>query len=155
MYTAIERGGKKVKRTYFTTGAIMILRKILKWMIAGESIVISMLLLWILYQIVNAKHTTVQFQEASPDGSYVLCIEELGSPTPVLYPMDRIRIRFRESDEKEECHSVTHSVTFRVNVPTKGDKADCNVEWLDDGVRIVLSGTESQYYVLPFVTLGE
>jgi hypothetical protein len=48
MYTAIERGGKKVTRTYFTTGAIMILRKILKWMIAGESIVISMLLLWIL-----------------------------------------------------------------------------------------------------------
>lgn len=129
----------------------MILRKILKRIIVVESIVIAIFLLWIIYQIINAKHTTVQFQEASPDGSYVLCIEELGSPTPVLYPMDRIRIRFRESDEKEERHSIT----FRVNVPTKGGKADCNVEWLDDGVRIVLSGTESQYYVLPYVTLGE
>lgn len=129
----------------------MILKKILKWMIAGESIVIALLLLWILYQIVNSKHTTMQFQDVSPDGGYTLCIEELGKPTPVLYPLDRIRIRFRENDEKEERYNVV----FYVNVPTKGNKADCNVEWLDDGVRIILSGTESQYYVLPFVTLGE
>lgn len=103
-------------------------------------------MLWILYQIVNAKHTTVQFQEASPDGSYTLCIEELGKPTPILYPLDRIRIRFYENNA-EECYSIM----FSVNVHTNGNKADCDMEWLDDGVQIVLSGTKSQYYVLPFV----
>ena len=129
----------------------MILRKILKRIIVGESIVIAMLLLWILYQIVNAKHTTVQFQEASPDGSYTLCIEELGKPTPILYPLDRIRIRFYENEVKEERYSIM----FYVNIHTNGNKANCNVELFDDGAQIVLSGTESQYYVLPFVTLKE
>ena len=125
----------------------MILRKILKRIIVGESIVIAMLLLWIIYQTVNAKHTTVQFQEASPDGNYTLCIEKLGKPTYILHPLDRIRIRFYENEAKEERYSIM----FYVNVHTNGNKADCNVEWLDDGAQIVLSGTESQYYVLPFV----
>lgn len=123
-------------------------RKILKTILIMEYLVLAIIVVWILYQVINAKHATLLFQETSSDGEYTLCIERLGHPTPILLPLDRIRIRFCENWGAGDGYNAS----FQVDVPTKGTAADYQVEWIDGGVKIVLLGKEPHYYILPFMS---
>lgn len=40
-------------------------------------------------------------------------------------------------------------VDFFAGIHTGGETADYKIEWLEDGVQIILSGVESHYYILP------
>ena len=133
----------------YRNGESMKSKRILKTILIMEGLVMVLIMIWILYQVINAKHSTLLFQETSSDGKYTLCIERLGHPTAILLPLDRFKIRFYENSEADERYNIS----FRVEVPTKGSLVGYRVEWMDEGVRVILFGTESQCYILPFRTI--
>lgn len=48
-----------------------------------------------------------------------------------------------------------YTALFEVDISSGGSYAKYAVEWLEDGVQIILSGHKSQYYILPFKTLED
>ena len=123
----------------------------LKILLMIQSVVLVLILTWLFVKIKDANKETELLREISPDGDYELLIEELGKPTFFLFPIDRIRVYLYENTNNQERYVVT----FRVDVRTEGGTADYNIEWLEDGVQIILSGVESNYYILPFKTLED
>ena len=123
----------------------------LKILLMIQSVILILIFTWIFFQIKDAKKETELLREISPDGNYEFLIKELGKPTFFLFPIDRFRVYLYENTNNKE-HYV---VSFRVDVRTGGGVADYKIEWLEDGVQIVLSGLESHYYILPFKTLED
>lgn len=123
----------------------------LKILLMIQSVVLVLILTWLFVKIKDANKETELLHEISPDGNYELLIEELGKPTFFLFPIDRIRVYLYENTNNQERYVVT----FRVDVRTEGGTADYNIEWLEDGVQIILSGVEYHYYILPFKTLED
>lgn len=115
-----------------------------------ESVVMVRLFMWTFGEGKDGNNKTELLREISPDGDYVLLIEELGKPVlySKYYASDRIKVTLYENNSHENyCES------FRVEISTCGDTAQYEIEWLEDGVKIVLSGFESDYYyILPFKT---
>lgn len=95
------------------------------------------------------KDSTELLRETSPDGRYVLLIEEFGES--VLSKSYIIEVTLYENNNSFECYSTS----FQVDVHTGGGSVHCGIEWLDDGVQIILSGSESDYFILPFKTSVE
>lgn len=92
---------------------------------------------------------TELLREISPDGNYVLRIDELGEPNS-FYKIDYIQVTLYEND-----NSYHYYADFIADVSTNGGHAKYEIEWLEDGVQIVLTGHMSQYYILPFKTLED
>lgn len=63
-----------------------------------------------------------------------------------------------ENIEVELCEnksSKKYTAMFETEILTGGPLARYAVEWQKDGVEVILCGTESQYYILPFKTLED
>ena len=123
----------------------------LKILLMIQSMVLVLILTWIFFKIKNANKETELLREISPDGNYELLIKELGKPTLILFPIDYISVYLYENTNNQERYVVNYFVDIR----TGGGMADYKIEWLEDGVQIVLSGLESHYYILPFKTLED
>ena len=125
--------------------------RILKTLLIIEFVIIVLIFMWIFFLIKDGKKETELLREISPDGNYELVIEEWGKPTFFLFPIDRIEVYLRENTYNQERYVAT----FRVNVRTGGGVAGYKIEWLENGVQIILSGVENHYYILPFKTLED
>lgn len=96
------------------------------------------------------------FRELSPDGNYTLSITEV-IPPDFPFGKDHLKITLFETISENERQRVCYSASFTADVANDGARAGYEVEWLEDGVQIALSGSEqpTAYYVLPFKTLDE
>lgn len=96
------------------------------------------------------------FREASPDGNFVVYIEEIGAPD---FPFGKahLQVTLFEVIPEDESPGVYYRASFQADVANDGAPADYEIEWLDDGVQIALIGSEqpTAYYVLPFRTLDD
>lgn len=115
---------------------------VLKILFVLETLVI-VLELFFLYVSVLINGNTELLRECSPDGKYVLCITELGTPD-FPYGSDHLEIELYESAYP------ARSVSFRADVRSGGTRAGYKVTWLEDGVQIALIGKNTTYYILPF-----
>lgn len=110
--------------------------------------VIALILMWIFLDVKDGNNKTELLREISPDGKYVLLIEQLGKPG--FYAIDRIKVTLYENNTQEH-----YGATFRVDISTGGGSAKYEIQWLEYGVQIILSGARSEYYILPFKTLED
>lgn len=122
-------------------------RKTLKMLLVTEFMVILLLFLWIFWYIRYNSDNMELLHETSPDGDYVLRIEKPSKPVFSLYPA-HIRVNLYS-------HEHSYAVVFHTEVATGDGTVHYGIEWLDDGVLIILSGKESYYYILPFKTLED
>lgn len=119
-------------------------RTTLKRLLTAEFTVIALLFLWIVWDIKYNSDRVELLREASPDGGYVITIGEIGKPVLPIYPT-HIRVNLYS-------HEHSYAVVFRTDVATKDGTVDYGIEWLEDGVLVILSGEKTQYYILPFKT---
>lgn len=129
--------------------------KILKTLLIFESAVIVLTLVWIFYELATCNNKTELLCEISPDGNYVLLIQEIGRHSLVfsgsIHAIDRIKVTLYENNS----HFLHYGASFKADISTRSGSAKYEIEWLEDGVRIVLSGYKSEYYILPFRTLED
>ena len=96
------------------------------------------------------------FRETSPDGNFVVYIEEIGSPD---FPFGKanLQVTLFEVIPEDESPGVYYRASFKADVANDGAPADYEIKWLDDGVQIALIGSEqpTAYYILPFRTLDD
>lgn len=94
---------------------------------------------------------TVLCRDISPDGKYCVLIEENGLPD-WPFGSDHLSIALYENSDDHR-----YSVRFDADVATDGCQADYEVEWLEEGAQIALTGSDQPvaYYILPFRTLKE
>ena len=127
--------------------------RLLKILLIFETLFIVLWLLWGCFAFMTSKTTKITelLRETSPNGDYVLYIEELGEPD-WPFGVDHLRVTLRENKESD-----TDRVSFEADVSNDGGRACCEIEWLEDGVQIALKGSEqpTAYYVLPFKTLDD
>lgn len=92
----------------------------------------------------------------SPDGNYTLLITEV-KPPDFPFGSAHVEITLFEVIPEDERPHVFYRASFKADVANDGARAGYEVEWLEDGVQIALSGSEqpTAYYILPFKTLGE
>lgn len=96
------------------------------------------------------------FRELSPDGNYTLVIRAVGEPG-FSFGTDQLEVTLFEMIPESERPSKYYRASFRADVANDGARAEYKVEWLDDGVQVVLSGEEqpTAYYILPFKKLDK
>lgn len=96
------------------------------------------------------------FRETSPNGNFVVYIEEIGAPD---FPFGKahLQVTLFEVIPEDESPGVYYRASFKADVANDGASADYEIEWLDDGVQIALIGSEqpTAYYILPFRTLDD
>lgn len=58
---------------------------------------------------------------------------------------------------EDERPGLYYRASFKADVANDGERGEYEIEWLDDGVQIILSGEEqpTAYYILPYKTLEE
>ena len=120
---------------------------ILKALLILETLFITAIMVCFFITLKSNKITELS-REVSPDGEYLLIIEELGMPD---WPFgnDHLRISLYGTEEN------SYSASFMADVANNGTQAGYDVRWEPDGVQIVLSGIEqpTAYYIMPFKTL--
>ena len=119
-------------------GAIM-KPKTLKILLLIQSIAMVLALGWLCLEIIISSERTTLICENSPDGAYTLLVHK-SSKILLFHPIDHIQVVLCDND------SVGYKA-FDVDI---SDFARCEIEWEEDGVRIVLHGQEALYYTLPF-----
>lgn len=115
-----------------------------------ETFVLAIEALCVCVSLVTYKRIDL-FREVSPDGGYVLLIQELGTPD-WPFGSDLLKITLYENN-----NNLHYSASFRADVSNNGMQAIYKVEWLEEGVQIALmgSGQNTAYYILPFKTLDD
>lgn len=101
-----------------------------------------------------ASGETEIFREESPDGRFTLKIDEIGNPD-FPFGNSHLEITLFEMIPEDERTGQYYRASFKADVANDGARGEYKIEWLDDGVRIALSGEEqpTAYYILPFETL--
>ena len=112
--------------------------KTLKILLSIQSVAMALVLGWLCLEVISSERTTL-IRENSPDGTYKLIVHE-SSKTLLFHPIDCIEVVLSAND-------AAYHKAFNVDI---SDFAGCEIEWEEDGVRIVLHGQESLYYTLPF-----
>ena len=94
--------------------------------------------------------------EESPDGKYTLKIDEIGTPD-FSFGNSHLEITLFEMLPEDERPGLYYRASFKADVANDGARGEYEIEWLDDGVQIILSGEEqpTAYYILPYKTLEE
>ncbi len=125
-------------------------QRILKIFLLIETLIIVSAVLWGCLTFVNSKKTEL-LRETSPDGNYLLIIQELGTPD-WPFGADHLKISLYEQNAEPR-----YRVSFQADVSNDGCTANYEIEWLEDSVQIALIGSEqpTAYYVLPFKTLEQ
>lgn len=110
------------------------------------------------YDLIMAAKTeeTELFRESSPDGGYTLLITEVGEPG-FPFGCDRLEVTLFEVVPEGETPRRYYRASFMADVANDGARGIYQIEWLEDGVQVALSGQEqpTSYYILPFRTLEE
>lgn len=130
-------------------------KRTMKMLLVAEFMVIVLLFLWIFWYVyVGLNSDNVELlHETSPDGDYVLDIEETIEP---FFSIDPAQIRVRlYSSEYTYPGKRSYAVMFYTEVATRDRTVHYEIEWLEDGVLVILSGKEPHYYILPFKTLED
>ncbi len=124
--------------------------KVLKTAFCIETIIIIVFIIWFSFSI-RVENTTELLRETSPNGDYVIVINEKGEPD-WPFGADHIEVRLFENTGGDG-----YRISFEADVHSDGGHAGYKVEWLDDSVQIVLSGKEqpTAYYILPFKTMND
>lgn len=124
--------------------------KVLKIAFCIETIIIVVFIICFLFSV-RAENTTELLRETSPNGDYVIVINEKGEPD-WPFGADHIEVRLFENTGGDG-----YRISFEAEVYNDGGRAGYKVEWLDDSVQIVLSGEEqpAAYYILPFKTMND
>ena len=104
-----------------------------------QSVAMVLALGWLCLEIIISSERTTLICENSPDGAYTLLVHK-SSKILLFHPIDHIQVVLCDND------SVGYKA-FDVDI---SDFARCEIEWEEDGVRIVLHGQEALYYTLPF-----
>lgn len=120
----------------------------MKTLLIIQFVIIVLIVKWILPNG-NVKNKTELLREISPDGDYVLLIEELGKP--VFSHCDSIKVTLYENNNSHDYYSAS----FEDQILGDGGTANYEIKWLEDGVQIILSGGRAYYYILPFKTLED
>lgn len=125
-------------------------QRILKILLLIETLIIVSAVLWGCFTFMNSKKTEL-LRETSPDGNYLLIIQELGTPD-WPFGADHLKISLYEQNTEPR-----YRVSFQADVSNDGCTASYEIEWLEDSVHIALIGSEqpTAYYVLPFKTLDD
>ena len=84
-------------------------------------------------------------REKSPDGTYAVVIWEKGIPDAL--GSDHVEVSLYETGDLGR-----YWISFLAEVANEGAPARYQIEWLEDGVKIRLSGKEQPdaVYILPF-----
>lgn len=105
---------------------------------------------------ITGHKATELHRESSPDEKFFVLIQEIGEPG---FPFGNDHIKVTLFEKRSEVHPFKpfYMVAFNADIPTDGTKAGYRVEWLDDGVQVVLQGEMGReyYYILPFKTIEE
>ena len=122
----------------------------------AETLILLILVLIGLFRYITEVKRTELFKEVSPDGNYTLLIQEIGKPD-FPFGSDHIRVYLSEKRSKDDRYKPYYHTEFNVDIPTDGTQAGYRVEWIEDGVQVVLLGVKKTeaYYILPFKTLKE
>lgn len=104
----------------------------------------------------NVSGQTEIFREESPDGKYTLKIDEIGTPD-FPFGNSHLEITLFEMPPEDERPGLYYCASFKADVANDGARGEYEIEWLNDGVQIILSGEEqpTAYYILPYKTLEE
>lgn len=123
-------------------------QKVLKILVCVETSIIVLFVLWCAFSL-KTSETKELLREISPNGDYVIVINEKGEPD-WPFGADHIEVRLFENTSADR-----YRVSFEASVSNDGARAGYEVEWSDGGVQIALSGEEqpTAYYFLPFKTL--
>jgi len=139
-----------LQTTFIVNWSKYMKKRALKFICLIETIFIILVILYECFAFMNSKETEI-LRETSPNGDYVLCISEIGTPD-WPFGKDHLFIMFYENDNLEN-----YRISFSADVANNGCKASYEIEWLEEGVLIALKGSEqpTAYYILPFKTLNE
>lgn len=123
-------------------------QRILKIVLFIETLIIVLVLFCGCFTLMNSK-TKELLRETSPDGNYLLIIQELGAPD-WPFGADHLKVSLYEQNKEN-----SYRVSFKADVSNDGCTANYEVKWLEYGVQIALIGSEQPiaYYVLPYKTL--
>lgn len=113
--------------------------KTLKILLLIQSVAMVLVLGWLCLEIIISSERTTLICENSPDGAYTLLVHK-SSKILLFHPIDHIQVVLSDND----------SVGYKASDVDISDFARCEIEWEEDGVRIVLHGPEALYYTLPF-----
>lgn len=124
--------------------------RIFKVLLSIETFIIVLEVLWFCFAFITNGKTEL-LRETSPNGDYLLVIQELGEPG-WAFGSDHLRVLLYE---KKSAHF--YKVSFDADVANNGMHASFEVEWMEDGVQIALKGCEqpTAFYILPFKTLPD
>ncbi len=111
-----------------------------------ESLILLFVAIYIIYCTISNGRNEL-FREESTDGKYRLIISELGTPD-WPFGKDHLRVTLYGIGQDNQ----NYRTSFKADVANNGMRAEFDVEWKQDGVKIILYGAEqpTAYYILPY-----
>ncbi len=90
-------------------------------------------------------------RETSPDGKWAILITELGEPD---WPFGDDHLQVQMWENTEDPKDSRYRVSFEADVANDGARASWEIRWLEDGVQVLLIGSEQPdaLYELPYPT---
>ncbi len=118
--------------------------------IAIETIILLISLAYSTFLFVYTDAETKWFEETSPDGQFRIGCVKIGGA--LFFSPDRLRIYFDET-KLADVENI-NNVWFETEIANDGKKlndVNYSIEWLEDSVKIMLIGEESQsVFVIPY-----
>lgn len=122
-------------------------KKVLTVVLSIESVLLVLAVLFIIVLAGGDKNTeqTTLTQENDPTGRYAVTVWRIGEPTWSFGP-DRLKVQLFDTENPEE------NVSFEADVKSDGAYATYEIEWVEDGAKITLYGSEQApaAYILLF-----
>ncbi len=108
------------------------------------------------YRDMTVSDNTELLREASPAGDYTLLITRIAEPD-FPFGEDHLQITLFEVIPEGEAPRAYYRTSFQADVANDGAPAAYQIEWLEEGVQIALTGSEqpTAYYILPFKGIDE
>ena len=122
----------------------------MKILLVVQFVAIVLIVKWIIPDGNGSKYKIELRREISPNGDYILLIEERPDMS-ISRSMKCVEVTLYENNNRHERYSATFDVNFFLGY----GNGDYGIEWLEDGVQVIISGSDSRYYILPFHTLED
>ena len=123
---------------------------ILTIIIVIETIVLLILLAYSTFLFACKDAETEWFKETSPDGQFVISCYKIA--TPLFFSQQDLKLCFHEAKSRkvEDINDVLIETYIANDGKTLYD-INYSIEWLEDSVKIMLIGEESQsVFVIPY-----